>query len=150
SSVVSHECEHKELDSALICGVIVFTLLEPFRPNHTDGRQNTGNQAESASTAGDAQSSARRGHSPVVPHERFLRRQRYDSGQVRDAASGAGRAAADNAVGKSVWFLTPILLSGTTGIRAERIVGIDTAETRPSRRTQTHRRGNGVSQRSAR
>src|SRR5262249_10868260 len=58
--------------------------------------------------------------------------------------------AADNAVSKSIWFLTPILLSGTTGVRAERIAGIDTAETWPSQRTQADRRGDGVSQPSSR
>jgi hypothetical protein len=150
NQVFTYKCRHNELDNALWLGVIVFTLLEPFRPTYNDGRQNTRNQAESSSTSRHAQSSARSGHSPVVSDERFLRCRRYDPGQVRDAPPGAGRAAADNRVRKSIWFLTAVVLSGTTGVRAERIVGIDTAETWPSQRTQADGRGDGVSQPSSR
>src|SRR6516165_3689512 len=87
--VITYQYRHKELDNRLLDGVILFTLLGPLRPSHINGRHNTRNQAESSPTSRHAQSSARRGHSSVVPDERFLRCRRYDSGQVRDAAPGA-------------------------------------------------------------
>jgi hypothetical protein len=147
--VVTYRYRHKDLDNGLPDGVILFTLLEPLRPSHIDGRQNTRNQAESSPTSRHAQSSARRDHSPIVPNKRFLRSRRYDPGQVRDAAPSACRAAAGHSVGKGIWFLTPLFLSGTTGIRAERSVGIDTAETWASQRTQANHRCHGVSQQSS-
>ena len=147
--VITYQYRHKELDNRLLDGVILFPLLGPLRPSHINGRHNTRNQAESSPTSRHAQSSARRGHSSVVPDERFLRCRRYDSGQVRDAAPGARRAAAGHSGDKSIWFLTPLFLSGTAGIRAERSVGIDTAETWPAQRTQADHRGHGVSQQSS-
>jgi len=56
--VVTYRYRHKDLDNGLPDGVILFTLLEPLRPSHIDGRQNTRNQAESSPTSRHAQSSA--------------------------------------------------------------------------------------------
>src|SRR5215469_13074694 len=150
NAIMAHTYEHKKLDREDRCGVIIFTLLELLRSTNFNGRQNARRQAERSPTSGYAQSPTRRGDSPAVPDERVLRFRRSGSGQVRDVATGACRAATHNSDGKNFRFFTALVLSGPAYVRSERPAGIDTTETWASQRTQVDRRGDGVSQSSSR
>src|SRR5260370_23010290 len=71
-----------------------------------------------------------RGHRSSVPWSPFLRSARPGAGQVRDAASGAGRRALHHAHRHQLWLLTPGLLRSPVSAGSRRPTGAGSPATR--------------------
>lgn len=122
-----------------------FTKTHEIAERYTYGRQES-QPCQIRCTAGEryAQPSTRRGDPRAFPKQRFLRLQRFSSGQVRDAAPSRRREGIGEPNSDCVWFFTPFFLPGPISLCLSRDGWLVAPEARPTPSAQTHFRGPAV------
>ncbi|MGF6483068.1 hypothetical protein QFZ91_005295 [Paraburkholderia sp. JPY419] len=91
-----------------------------------------------------AESASRASACALVSVGRFLRRQRSDPSQVRDAAPRPRRWGHEGRSSSVVWHVSADLLSSRGGVLPRRIAWPGAKAARPERRAQAQPRSNGV------
>jgi len=87
----------------------------------------------------------RSGHCRTLPGQQLLRCQRFDPGQIRDAATGRGRTDPGQPGRARSRTLPALVLSSSGSPPTKWSGGIDSAKARTARSPQAHRSGNGFS-----
>jgi hypothetical protein len=101
-------------------------------------------KAPDASSPRDPQPSAGDRHRSPVSRQRVLRSPRSVAGQIRDAASGPGREKFCQRFCTCLWVLSSVVLPGPIRVSAGGSLRPLSPQTRPPKRTQTHRRSDGL------
>ena len=101
-------------------------------------------KARNASSPRHPQPPAGNRHASSVPKQRVLRPRRSATGQVRDAASGPDREKFHQRFCTHLGVFPSVVLPSPIGISAGGNFRPLSPQTRPAKRTQTHRRSDGV------
>src|SRR5262249_31586048 len=127
----------KELDMVTDWSIIVFTTLEASRA--ADGRPRQ--QAQDASTTGNAEPAPQSRTRRTVSPRRFLRFSRSGPGQVRDVAPGPDRRPLGDGCDGQLRLFATLFLSGAIGLRARRSGRSGASQARSQAGVQAYRGG---------
>src|SRR5579863_2508416 len=117
----------KELDNRTYVDVIIFTGRS-LHDSAASARPSA--KASDASPPWHAQPASGSRRPSAVSQQRLLRSRRPATGQVRDAASRSRRPGFYQRVRASLRLLSPIVLSGSVGVSAGRIIRLASPQAR--------------------
>src|SRR5262249_49050722 len=137
--------QRNALDCFMLVGIFYLTGLR-----FSDGEIYAEIQAYRYQTPGAraaclAQSTLAYGDRSALPRKQLLRPTRSGSGQIRDATPGACRGTVGAPSLFRLRFLSPLLLSSPSGLRAGRAARANPPQARPASRPQTDWRCSGLS-----
>jgi hypothetical protein len=129
----------RKVDSRILLYIIMFTQTTLLDGENRNGKAIAQrSQTRQSAAARNPQLPPPNCDRRVVPAGGVLRCARLSASEIRDASSGAEGRPLCFHNRRSVWLLSPFVLSSSVGIRAGRLGRADTTETGPQGSSQTH------------